>query len=67
MSNLTYLNEASVLHNMKARYVAKLIYVSVFNDRYYHFAHITRYIVDFLPKNNEYHKQLFLSSIPIEL
>ena len=29
MSNLTYLNEASVLHNLKARYVAKLIYVSM--------------------------------------
>ena len=28
MSNLTYLNEASVLHNLKARYVSKLIYVS---------------------------------------
>ena len=27
MSNLTYLNEASVLHNLKARYVSKLIYV----------------------------------------
>merc|ERR1712180_510635 len=26
MSNLTYLNEASVLHNLKARYYAKLIY-----------------------------------------
>ena len=30
MSNLTYLNDASVLHNLKARYVAKLIYVSMF-------------------------------------
>ena len=29
MSNLTYLNEASVLHNLKARYQAKLIYVSI--------------------------------------
>ena len=29
MSNLTYLNEASVLHNLKARYYANLIYVSV--------------------------------------
>ena len=27
MSNLTYLNEASVLHNLRARYQAKLIYV----------------------------------------
>ncbi|XP_042212114.1 myosin heavy chain, muscle-like isoform X2 [Homarus americanus] len=26
MSNLTYLNDASVLHNLKTRYVAKLIY-----------------------------------------
>ena len=29
MSNLTYLNEASVLHNLKARYYANLIYVSL--------------------------------------
>ena len=29
MSNLTYLNEASVLHNLRARYQAKLIYVSL--------------------------------------
>lgn len=28
MSNLTYLNDASVLHNLKQRYYAKLIYVS---------------------------------------
>ena len=28
MSNLTYLNEASVLHNLRARYQAKLIYVN---------------------------------------
>ena len=28
MSNLTYLNEASVLHNLRSRYQAKLIYVS---------------------------------------
>lgn len=27
MSNLTYLNDASVLHNLKQRYYAKLIYV----------------------------------------
>ena len=26
ISNLTYLNEASVLHNLKPRYVSKLIY-----------------------------------------
>lgn len=29
MSNLTYLNEASVLHNLNARYQAKLIYVRI--------------------------------------
>ena len=29
MSNLTYLNEASVLHNLRARYQAKLIYVII--------------------------------------
>lgn len=29
MSNLTYLNDASVLHNLKQRYYAKLIYVSL--------------------------------------
>ena len=28
VSNMTYLNEASVLWNLKARYVSKLIYVS---------------------------------------
>lgn len=28
MSNLTYLNDASVLHNLKQRYYAQLIYVS---------------------------------------
>lgn len=28
MANLTYLNEASVLHNLKARYSSGLIYVS---------------------------------------
>lgn len=28
MSNLTYLNDASVLHNLKQRYYTKLIYVS---------------------------------------
>ena len=27
MSNLTFLNEASVLWNLKSRYVSKLIYV----------------------------------------
>lgn len=39
MANLTYLNEASVLHNLRARYKAQLIYVSnqykdVSNDLY---------------------------------
>ena len=28
VSNMTYLNEAAVLWNLKSRYVAKLIYVS---------------------------------------
>ena len=28
MANLTYLNEASVLHNLRSRYTATLIYVS---------------------------------------
>ena len=28
VSNMTYLNEASVLWNLKSRYVCKLIYVS---------------------------------------
>lgn len=30
MSNLTYLNDASVLHNLRERYYADLIYVSFF-------------------------------------
>ena len=29
MANLTYLNEASVLYNLKARYTAGFIYVSI--------------------------------------
>ena len=29
MANLTYLNEASILYNLRARYVRMLIYVSV--------------------------------------
>lgn len=29
MANLTYLNEAAVLHNLKSRYVSGFIYVSV--------------------------------------
>ena len=32
MSNLTYLNEASVLWNLKSRYQAKMIYVRVLGD-----------------------------------
>ena len=28
MANMTYLNEASVLHNLKSRYSAGMIYVS---------------------------------------
>ena len=32
MSNLTYLNDASVLHNLKQRYYTKLIYVSLYFD-----------------------------------
>lgn len=32
MANLTYLNEASVLYNLKSRYVAGLIYVSEFSN-----------------------------------
>lgn len=29
MADLTYLNDAAVLHNLRQRYYAKLIYVSV--------------------------------------
>lgn len=29
MADLTYLNDAAVLHNLKQRYYAKLIYVSI--------------------------------------
>lgn len=35
MADLTYLNDASVLHNLKQRYNAKLIYVSCVSI--YHF------------------------------
>ncbi|VDM85001.1 unnamed protein product, partial [Strongylus vulgaris] len=35
MSNLTFLNDASVLHNLRARYSSMLIYVS-FNASLYH-------------------------------
>ena len=31
ISNLTYLNEASVLHNLRSRYQAKLIYVRLYS------------------------------------
>ena len=31
MANMTYLNEASVLYNLKSRYSAGMIYVSTFN------------------------------------
>ena len=30
MADLTYLNEASVLHNIKERYFSGLIYVSIY-------------------------------------
>lgn len=33
MSNLTYLNDASVLHNLKQRYYHKLIYVSLDTEK----------------------------------
>lgn len=35
MANLTYLNEASVLYNLAARYEAGLIYVSIIGNTYY--------------------------------
>ena len=35
VSNMTYLNEAAVLWNLKARYVAKLIYVSINHESFY--------------------------------
>lgn len=34
MADMTYLNEASVLHNLRQRYYAKMIYVSS-NDEIY--------------------------------
>lgn len=34
MADLTYLNEASVLHNLKQRYYARMIYVSSPVDHY---------------------------------
>jgi len=36
MADMTYLSDAAVLHNLKQRYYAKLIYVSV-NDTYFLF------------------------------
>lgn len=35
MSNLTFLNDASVLHNLKQRYYAKLIYVGAIHFLFY--------------------------------
>jgi hypothetical protein len=35
MAELTHLNEASVVHNLKARYVTNLIYVRVFTTEFY--------------------------------
>lgn len=37
MADLTYLNEAAVLHNLRQRYYAKLIYVSRRSARLYHY------------------------------
>lgn len=37
MADLTYLNEASVLHNLRQRYYCKLIYVSVLKGNRHHF------------------------------
>lgn len=37
MADLTYLNEAAVLHNLRQRYYAKLIYVSRRKKRLYHY------------------------------
>lgn len=34
MSNLTFLNDASVLHNLRARYSSMLIYVCVLGQRF---------------------------------
>ncbi len=47
MSNLTYLNEASVLHNLRQRYYAKLIYVSgtyIFGVSFNHKLHFMTHI-----------------------
>ena len=43
VSNMTYLNEAAVLWNLKSRYVAKLIYVSTHPH-----PHIYEYLSNFL-------------------
>lgn len=37
MADLTYLNDAAVLHNLRQRYYAKLIYVSRRSLRLYHY------------------------------
>jgi len=36
MSNLTFLNDASVLHNLRSRYEIMMIYVSCWNNVLYH-------------------------------
>lgn len=36
MADLTYLNEAAVLHNLRQRYYSKLIYVSPFSTHTLH-------------------------------
>ncbi|VDK54121.1 unnamed protein product [Cylicostephanus goldi] len=37
MSNLTFLNDASVLHNLRSRYASMLIYVSIFLSICFHY------------------------------
>jgi len=37
MANLTYLNDASVLHNLRDRYERWVIYVRIFNLEYSYF------------------------------
>lgn len=41
MANLTYLNEAAVLYNLRARYTASLIYVS-YNSCHLNSCHLRR-------------------------
>jgi hypothetical protein len=48
MSNLTFLNDASVLYNLRSRYKAMLIYVSYFNFSSTHFLKKGIYIIFFL-------------------